>query len=480
MAIPLLLILIPVIIAGVSLAIRSDVWRPWTLLIAAVLHACLVVSLWVSDARPSIGTWCSLDPAGKVVLSLVSALFLAASVYAVGYLHRRLERPNRTFVASLLFFLSATTVVAFSQHFGLLWVALEATTLASAPLLYFNHNARSLEATWKYLLICSVGIALALLGTFFLAVAETFHGPVDSALLLPAMLPRAGSLSVPWLHAAFIFLLVGYGTKMGLAPMHTWKPDAYGEAPGLVGFLLSGVLTSCAFLALVRLTQVCQAAGQMDFVQPLFILLGLLSMGMAAVFMLGQTDYKRLLAYSSVEHMGILTLGLGLGGLATYGAWLHMLNNGLAKGVLFLTAGNIHRHYRTKTASEVSGVLHRLPWSGALFMAGFIAITGSPPFGLFMSEFTILRGAIGTGHWGVVAGYLGCLAVIFIGMARIVVLMVFGAPPDGEAASGPKDSFLTTFTPCVLLAAVLVLGLYIPSWLDRALLAAAQLVGGFR
>ena len=474
----LLLILMPVVLAGVAFAIRSDAWRPWMVVIAAALHTSLVAHLWVFDAWPSVGTWLSLDPAGKMVLSLGSALYLAASIYAVGYLHRRLERPNRTFVVSLLFFLSATSLVAFSQHFGLLWVALEATTLASAPLLYFNHNPRSLEATWKYLLICSVGIALALLGTFFLAVAETFQGPVESALLLPAMLLRAGSLSVPWLHAAFIFLLIGYGTKMGLAPMHTWKPDAYGEAPGLVGFLLSGILTSCAFLALVRLTEVCQAAGQVEFARPLLILLGLLSMGVAAVFMLGQTDYKRMLAYSSVEHMGILTLGLGLGGLATYGAWLHMVNNGLAKGVLFLTAGNIHRHYRTKLVSEVNGVFHRLPVSGALFMAGFIAITGSPPFGLFMSEFTILRGAISDAHWGIVAGYLGCLAVIFIGMARIAVSMVFGEPPNAETALGPKDAFLTTFTPFILLAAVLVLGLYIPSWLDHALLAAARLVGG--
>ncbi|MCM8794552.1 MAG: hydrogenase [Candidatus Omnitrophica bacterium] len=478
MTVLLLLIFTPAVLAGFSFAIRSDVRRPWMLFIAAVLHTSLVIGLWFSDRQSSVGMWLSLDPAGKLVLSLISALFLAASVYAVGYLHRRSERPNRTFVASLLFFLSATSAVSLSQHFGLLWVALEATTLASAPLLYFNHNPRSLEATWKYLLICSVGIALALLGTLFLAMAETLQGPVQDALFLPAMLPRAGSLSVPWLHAAFIFLLVGYGTKMGLAPMHTWKPDAYGEAPGLVGFLLSGVLTSCAFLALFRLTQVCQAAGQMDFARPLLVFVGLLSMGVAAAFMLGQTDYKRMLAYSSVEHMGILTLALGLGGLATYGAWLHMLNNGLAKGVLFLTAGNIHRHYKTKTASEVEGVLHRLPLSGALFMAGFIAITGSPPFGLFISEFTILRGAIGSGHWGIVAGYLGFLAVIFIGMARIVLPMVLGEPPSDATASGPKDSFLTTFTPILLLAAVLVLGLYIPSWLDRSLDAAARLAGG--
>src|ERR1017187_2028955 len=384
MTVLVLLITIPAVLGGLAFTVSSDARRPWMLVLAGTLHLSLVLSLWFSGTSPSVGTWLALDAAGKLVLTLCSVLFLSASVYAVGYLRRRAERPNRTFVASLLFFLSAASVAALSQHFGLLWVSLEATTLASAPLLYFNHNSRSLEATWKYLLICSVGIALALLGTYFLAMAETFEGPVENALLLPAMLPRAATLSVPWLHAAFIFLLVGYGTKMGLAPMHTWKPDAYGEAPGIVGFLLAGALTSCAFLALVRLTQVCQAAGQMDFARPLFVLMGILSMGVAAVFMLGQTDYKRMLAYSSVEHMGILTLGLGLGGLATYGAWMHMVNNGLAKGILFLTAGNIHRHYGTKTAADVKGVLHRLPWSGALFMAGFIAITGSPPFGLFL------------------------------------------------------------------------------------------------
>lgn len=475
-----LLILIPAVAASLVFAIPSNEKRPWVLVPVTFFHTVTVGWLWFSDSLPTLGRWLVLDPMGKIVLSLISPLFLGASLYAVGYLNRRLERNNKVFVASLLYLLSAMTIVTLSQHFGLLWIAIEATTLASAPLLYFNHNQRSLEATWKYLLICSVGIALALLGTFFLAMAETAAGPVESPLFIPSMLQRGSSFSIPWLRAAFIFLLVGYGTKMGLAPLHTWKPDAYGEAPGLVGFILSGALTSCAFLALVRVTQVCQAAQQTDFVRPLFILIGLLSMGVAAAFMLGQRDYKRMLAYSSVEHMGILTLGLGLGGLAIYGALLHLLNNGLAKGVLFLTAGNIHRHYGTKSAPHVKGVFRVLPVTGALFMAGFIAITGSPPFGLFVSEFTILRSAVADGRWAVVALFLGFLAVIFIGMGRIVLSMTQGEPPEGQKYHGPGDSLLTTLTPCVLIAVVFVLGLYIPSWLDRSLQAAAQLVGGGR
>ncbi len=475
----LLMTTIPVLGAGVVFTHQNNRTRPRILVLVALSHMGIVSWLWLSGAMPTLGRWLILDSIGKIVLSLISLLYLGAALYTIGYLEKRLERNNKYFIVSLLFFLSAVTVVTLSQHFGLLWIALEATTLASAPLLYFNHNQRSLEATWKYLIICSVGIALALLGIFFLAMAETSSGPIEDPLFLPTMLQHGSLFSIPWLRAAFIFLLVGFGTKMGLAPMHTWKPDAYGEAPGVVGFLMSGALTSCAFLALVRITQVCQAAQQLDFARPLFILTGLLSMGVAAVFMLGQQDYKRMLAYSSVEHMGILTLALGLGGLAIYGALLHLLSNGLAKGVLFLTAGNIHRHYGSKSVSSVQGVFRRLPVSGALFMAGFIAITGSPPFGIFVSEFTILRSAMADGRWIITALFLGFLALIFVGMGRIVLSMTQGESTT-KPEMGARESWLTILTPCFLISLVFLLGIYIPAWLDGPLQMAAQLLGGHR
>ncbi len=211
-------------------------------------------------------------------------------------------------------------------------MAVEATTLASAPLIYFNRNRLSIEATWKYLLLCSVGIALAMLGILFLAYAALLGGGIPVSLQFDDLLAGAATLSPPWLHAGFVFLLVGFGTKMGLAPLHTWKPDAYGEAPGMVGALLAGGLTSVAFLAILRGLQLMNAAGDGAMARQALLGMGLLSLLVAAVFMVRQPDIKRLLAYSSVEHMGILAIGVGIGGLATFGAMLHLVNNALTKG----------------------------------------------------------------------------------------------------------------------------------------------------
>ncbi len=325
-----------------------------------------------------MGGWLLLDPLGKLILGFLSVLFFLCSLYAPGYLALRADRPNRVFCANFFVVQAMMTLVALSHHLGLMWVAMEATTLVTAPLLYFNHNARSLEATWKYLLIGSVGIALALLGSFFLAYASLKSG-LESTLLFDQLVKDAPLLSPPWLHAAFVLLFIGYGTKMGLAPMHTWKPDAYGEAPGIVGTVLAGGVTSCAFLAILRVYQICRAGADSEFAGELMVFMGLLSMAIAAVFMVRQRDFKRMLAYSSVEHMGILVLGIGIGGLAVYGALLHLINNGLTKGVLFLSAGNIHRAYGSKLTDNVRGAIVRVPLSASLFLAGFLAVTGSPP-----------------------------------------------------------------------------------------------------
>jgi hydrogenase-4 component F len=362
------------------------------------------------------------------------------------------------------------TLVALAHHLGLMWVAVEATTLVSAPALYFNHSPRSLEATWKYLMICSVGIALALLGSFFLAYAALYAG-LESTLLFDDLVRQAPSLSRPWLHAAFALLFIGYGTKMGLAPMHTWKPDAYGEAPGLVGALLAGGLTSCAFVAVVRIYLVCQAAGDAGFARGMLLFLGLLSMAAAAVFMARQRDFKRLLAYSSVEHMGILAVGIGLGGPALFAALLHMINNGLTKGVLFLSAGNIHRAYGSKTTDDVAGALRRVPLSGGLFLLGFLAGSGSPPFGPFVSEFGIVTAAFGGGRFVVGGLFLLALLAVFLGMGVTVLAVVLGRP--GPAAGTFRDGVLTGAPVLALAGLVLLLGLYVPPPLAALLRDAA-------
>jgi hydrogenase-4 component F len=469
----LALIIFPMLVAALAAVMRSNRMRPWLLPPAAAVHLTLVTLALVRPWPPSVYGWLALDPPGRIVLLVVGVLFFVCAIYSVGYLRYRAELSNRIFCIGLLVFLSATTLVICSRHLGLMWVAIEATTLATAPLIYFNRTPRSIEATWKYLLVGSVGIALALLGSFFLAYAAVRQG-IAPSLLFQDLLREAPLLSKPWLHVAFILLLVGYGTKMGLAPMHTWKPDAYGEAPGVVGALLAGGVTNCAFLALLRVEHICRAAGESAFTGRLLIFMGLLSMVFAAVFMVGQRDFKRMLAYSSVEHMGILVLGLGLGGTAVFGTLLHVINNGLTKGVLFLSAGNIHRAFDAKTTDQVRGAMRRLPLSGTMFLLGFLAITGSPPFGPFVSEFSILSGAFSAGRFIVGAIFLFLLLVIFIGMGKTVLTVVQGRPPAGARRTVYRDGLLTGLPVIVSMILVLLLGLYIPAPLEAMLRSAVH------
>lgn len=471
-----LLIVFPLMMAALAFAMPSNRWRPWLLPIGALAQLVIVLRAIFRpiDLGPVSGLsdWLLLDPLGKVILGFVTVLFFLCSLYAPGYLALRADRPNRILCANLFGSLAMMTLVSMAHHLGLMWVAMEATTLVSAPAIYFNHNTRSLEATWKYLLIGSVGIALALFGSFFLAYASLKSG-LESTLLFDHLVRVAPNLSAPWLHAAFVLLFIGYGTKMGLAPMHTWKPDAYGEAPGIVGTLLAGGVTSCAFLAILRIYRICQAGSEAEFARAMMILIGLLSMVVAAVFMARQKDFKRLLAYSSIEHMGILSLGVGIGGAAIYGALLHLINNGLTKGVLFLSAGNIHRAYGSKVTDRVRGAMRRLPLSGALFLAGFLAITGSPPFGPFVSEFTIVNAAIASGMYLVSGLFLLVLGIVFVGMGATVLAVVQGDPPQHTQAGGFHDSFSTGAPILLFMALVLLLGLCIPGPLESLLRDAA-------
>ncbi len=248
------LFLIPLASGLAAYWLRSDGIRRTLLVGTALVHAGLTAAAWAWRPGPAWAGWLALDEIGLLFLSIVSALFLAAAVYGVGYLsHERQVRhidteehlffsnePEAIFTGCLLLFLASMTLVTVSQHFGLLWVGVEATTLASAPLIYFHRHHRSLEATWKYLLICSVGIALALLGNFVLAVAASDGGDAPTALTLAELVRSPAHLHARWVEAAFLFFLVGYGTKMGLAPLHTWLPDAHSESPSVVSALLSG------------------------------------------------------------------------------------------------------------------------------------------------------------------------------------------------------------------------------------------------
>lgn len=472
------LILVPALGAagayGGGRATRHGAW----LVSVAAIHVLLVASAWVSAPAPMLNGWLALDSLGLAVLSVVSVLFLVVATYAVGYLRR--ERARRAFASWLLAFLAAASLVAVSHHLALLWVGMEGTTLALAPLIFQRRDRRSLEATWKYLVICSVGIALALLGTFFLATAQGELGPRLRPLVLEDLISGAARLHPAWLKAAFIFLLVGYGTKLGLAPMHTWKPDTYGESPALVAALMAGGLTSCAFLGIARATQVTMAAGLANFARPPLLAFGLLSLAVAAAFVIGQSDMKRLLAYSSVEHVGLLVLGLGLGGVGAYGSVLHLVNNAVAKGLLFLAVGNAALATSTSGTPSPSpatgGVLRIAPASGVLLLVGLFAVTGSPPFGMFLSEFTILRAAWGNGHPWIAATTLALLALIFIGIGATILELLYG--PGRAEASPVRESGWLIAGPAALALAALALGLTIPGPLQDLLARASTALGG--
>ncbi|TNF33738.1 MAG: hydrogenase [Deltaproteobacteria bacterium] len=462
----LALVLIPALGAAAALLYRDNHRRPWLLVAVAVLHLALTVAVLFGAIPAPDTAWLWLDPPGRLVLGLVSVLFLASAIYAVGYLRYRAERNNAVFVAALSALLTALTIAVLSRHLGVMWVAVELAALVSAPLIYFNRNKRSIEATWKYLLVGSVGVAIALLGTFFIAYAAV-HGGAEPSLRLDDLATTAPTLSRPWLRAGFVLVLVGYGTKMGLAPMHTWKPDAYGEAPGLAGALFAGGVTSAAFLAILRVLRVCNAAGEGAYASSLLLGLGLFSMAIAGALLIGQRDVKRMLAYSSVEHMGILAIGVSLGGVGTFGAMLHLLANGLTKGVLFLSAANLHRGYQSRFTTDVSGALRGMPVSATLFLLGFFAITGAPPFGPFVSELTIARAAFLGDQPLTGALFLLFLLVVFIGMGQTVLKLCFGDGPGPTTTW--RDRVATTAPIFALLALVLMLGTLIPEPLSALL-----------
>ncbi len=480
-----LLVALPAVAGLLAFGIPHNQMRRLLWVATAAAHFALSVKVVFWDTGIPHGHWIGIDPLSAIFLPVTSLLFFLTTIYGIGYVSREpaaasAEKPdgallrNTTeagFTGFVLLFLSSMTLSIISRQFGLQWVAIEATTLSSAPLIYHHRNRHSLEAAWKYLLLCSVGIALALMGLLFL----TKSMPAGmSDFSLQALLSAAPSLDHKWLGIAFIFILVGYGTKMGLAPLHTWLPDAHGEAPSPVSALLSGALLNCAFLGILRVHQVCIAAGMPHFSQSLLIGFGLVSMGFAGALLLMATDYKRMLAYSSIEHVGILALGVGIGGLGAFGALFHAVNHSIVKALLFMAAGNILARFHTKNTSSIKGLCKSMPITGALWLIGFLAITGTPPFGTFVSEFTILTATIARKFWGATALYLFFLLLAFIGMSVIMLKMAFGDPserPEPESGS-------SVIPPMVFAILALFLGVYLPSQFAGIFHDAAALIGG--
>ncbi len=373
--------------------------------------------------------------------------------------------------------LSASMLLAVAvNNVGLMWIAIEATTIFSALILPLTLTKASVEASWKYLLLSSVGIALAFAGTvlsYFDFVTLAGH-TTASALNWPVLLATAPRLHPEVMRLAFVFLLVGYGTKAGLAPMHTWKPDAYGEAPAPLGALMASALFAVAMYAILRWKVVVDATLGTGYTDSLLIVLGLLSLGVAAFSVVLSRYYKRMLAYSSLEHSGLICLGLGLGPLGVLAALLHLVNHTAAKSLAFFLAGNIERKYGSTQIEAVRGLLKTMPGTGTLFAVAMLALMGLPPGGLFIAELALFRAGFAQKQPALMLGVLALLVVMFIALANHLSKMLYGAPPEGLAVG---DESGWRLAPLLVNVAVLVtLGLTLPAPLWALLTDIVRLV----
>lgn len=468
-----LIFIVPMLTGLAALFFPANLGRG-VLLVCGVLHFQLCIMAWLGKLSIYADHYFYPAPSGMLVLLVTSFIFLCISFYTVCYMQESEIENKPVFIGCMLLFLGTMSMVCLADHPIVLWIAIEATTLVSAPLIFLHRSNESLEATWKYVMICSVGIALALLGCFFITLSIDIAA-VDVSLTFSSLNKVATQLDPVWLKVGFIFVVIGFGTKMGLAPMHTWLPDAHSQAPSPASALLSGALLNCAFIGVYKVHTLMYLAGLGTFSSNLLITFGLFSMLVAGIFILRQPDYKRMLAYSSIKNMGIIAFGVGIGGFALYGAILHMIHHSLLKSSLFLSAGNILLGYNSKRVDHIGNLVTFLPRTFVSLFAGFIGICGLPPFGLFISELFILIGAMQAGHHWAAALFVFNLLLVIAGATQIISSMSFG---DGGERPLESEHLLRVLPPYALLLASVVLCIWMPEIVYTAIINTISIIGG--
>lgn len=420
-------------------------------------------------ALGALGNLLYLDSFGALLVLIISFVGCNTALYSVGYLRAEVAKgiigPRRVWQYWFLFhlFLFAMLLSVCAKSPMIMWAAIEATTLSTVFLVSFYNKKSSLEAGWKYLVVNSVGLLIGFFGTLtLLSTVSSTHTGLLSWHELITLAPTLDPLTA---KVAFIFILIGYGTKAGLVPMHTWLPDAHGKAPAPISALLSGVLLNTAFLAIARYKVVVDASVGPWWAANVLLVFGVLSVLLMGFMLLHQNRYKRLLAYSSIENMGIIAVGFGVGGLGIFYAVFHMVYHALVKSALFLTSGNLFLAFSSGKIRNVRGALTALPFTGPLLFLGLIAVVGMPPFGLFVSKLGILSVGIGA-HPVLVALLLLGFGLVFVGFLTHGTKMLFGTPPSESPENVPvarrEQSVLTVLPIVILLATAFVLSVYIP------------------
>lgn len=486
----LVLLLVPLAAGLLCLVANSRAW--WEGLNLTAFAVVAGLAFWVAGDVVAHGTMTALngflraDALSAMVIALTGFVSLVCAIYAVGYF-RRDEQEGRITRAQLRhyyvltpLFVCAMLLVPLADNLGVMWVATESTTLASVLLVTFYNQRTSFEAGWKYMMIGSVGISLALFGTVF-----TYYSAVDvlgsethGGMNWSVLVGLAGKLNPDAMRLAFILTLLGYGTKAGLVPMHTWKPDAYAEAPVPSAALLGAGFINCAIYGIMRFDVLTEKCLGHDFPGKLLMGFGVASILVAAPFVLVQRNFRRLLAYSSIDHAGIMVASLGFGGkLGALGATLHMLFHAVTKPLMFFCAGNVQQHFSTPYFWKVRGVISSRPWTGGLFLIATLAVTGMPPFSIFQSEFTALSAALAADRGWMAFLFIAGVVTIFSGFLVHMTKMNLGKPSH-EALPRVAECPWKMCAMMVVAVMIIMLGFWLPGPLYQLVRQTAQIIEG--
>ena len=473
-----------------STLVAASPWRPWTArasVVASALILGLGVQLCVSTmSAPQWALHHSLraDSLSAFMVVVIGAVSLLATAFTSRTMAQELTtgittvRYARHYVVLMQVFITCMLVAVLTANLGVLWVSIEATTIATTFLVSHRRTDGAFEASWKYVILCSVGIALAFLGTVLVYYAELHvrAGAHPASLDWTAVMSVAHHLDPNVTRVAFALLVVGYGTKVGLVPMHSWLPDAHSQAPAPVSALMSGVLLAVAFYGLLRFRAVAVAALGPGFPRALLIVVGIVSILLATVMLIGQRDLKRMLAYSSIEHMGLLAIGAAVGSpLAIAAVLLHILGHGITKAVLFLAVGEVSHSEGTTEISRITALLSRQPALGGIVGFGLLSLVALPPFSLFASELAMARAEVDAGLWWAVEITLGCLGVIFAALARHARQTLMGARGEAPARALAAPALAPSLTALLVAALGACVALGLTSWpLQSLLLHAAH------
>jgi hydrogenase-4 component F len=490
---PLLLLIAPLVAALACLLPARQEISEWASGVSAAVIAALGIRLAIDADARSINAQPGLyvDALSAVLILVICVVGSVGVLYSLGYVRREMtlgrlkSGQTRWYYLWLNLFIFTMLLMALAANLGVLWIAMECSTVVSGALVGFYRKAEALEAAWKYVMICSLGIALALFGTVLIYYsAVQVLGQGADALNWVTLRDAAPRLDPSLVRLSFAFALVGFGTKAGLAPMHTWLPDAHSQAPSPVSAVLSAALLNCALYAILRFHAIAMRTLGPDFSSHLLLAFGLLSVAIAVPFLIIQHDLKRLLAYSSMEHIGIITTAVGIGGkLGLFAALLHMINHAAAKSVMFLSSGTLIQRLGTRNIQRLGGAGRAAPGLAALLLLGGLALAGSPPFSPFIGEFLAVRAAFAAHVVSVGVILLALLALAFGGLLSHFGRVALG-PTSHRRHSVESISPVTAYERIGMIAlavpaaVVLVLGLHVPSGLVTLLERAASVAGG--